>query len=91
MFETEKETKAEVVQYAIDISQYGLEEEKEYVYIAEQPKHAKGQRYHLYRAILDVPSYQTKILIAGLTGMDQGRLFAVSINHFVTRFEKAKE
>jgi len=41
-----------------------------------------GEKYLPHKLLLDIPSYQTKILVECLSGADKGLWFTTTINHF---------
>jgi hypothetical protein len=51
----------------------------------------RGQLYKVVFFVRDVPSYQEKVVVQGLTGPDKGQRFACSLYSFATRFEPAVE
>lgn len=59
----------------------------EYVYMSNIPKGCYGQRYRLHRLVKDVPTYQVKTLVEGLTGEDTGQWFTCSVSNFCYRFK----
>lgn len=59
----------------------------QYVYAHPYPKGYAGELYYAHRMVQDVPSYQDKVLVEGLTGRDTGRWFTCSLNYFLTRFK----
>lgn len=59
----------------------------EYVFRASAPDHATGQRYRVLKFVLDVPSYQRKVLVEGLTGKDRGLWFVCTFENFRVRYE----
>lgn len=63
-----------------------------YRYIRDLPVGCKDALYRVVQAeILDVPSYQKKVLVRGLTGKDAGLWFTCSLANFATRYERVKE
>ncbi len=63
------------------ITQGGL-----YVYIREIPRGCAGHIYRVHRFILDVPSYQHKVLVECLSGQDEGLWFTCSLDNFRVRY-----
>lgn len=59
----------------------------EYVYIGELPVGCRGHRYLLHRGVIDVPSYQHKVLVEALTGEDKGLWFTCSLANFAIRYK----
>lgn len=66
-----------------------LIEGETYIYTGLFPKGAAGHRYKLHRLVLDVPSYQRKVLVEALSGKDKGLWFVCSINNFSRRYRQA--
>jgi hypothetical protein len=64
-----------------------LVEGGEYVYTGTYPANCAGQRYKLTRFVIDLPSYQRKVLVEGMTGPDKGEAFVVSEATFANKFE----
>ncbi len=62
----------------------------EYVYLSNLPVGCEGHRYKVHRFILDVPSYQQKVLVEALSGNDKGLWFACSPANFVRRYKLDK-
>ncbi len=62
-------------------------EGREYIYTLEKPEGCQGQRYKVLRFILDVPSYQQKVLVKALTGRDKGMWFVCSLANFSLRYQ----
>jgi len=61
----------------------------DYVYIATMPAGRKGHTYRVIdNNVLDVPSYQHKILVECVTGPDAGLKFTVTPANFLTRYER---
>jgi len=60
-----------------------------YVYVCGLPAGAQGQLYKAHRIILDVPSYQHKVLVEALTGDDKGLWFCCSLDNFQVRYRPA--
>lgn len=68
-----------------------IEEGNNYIYTGDYPKHAHNQLYRFHRLVLDVPTYQWKLLCEALTGNDKGLWFSCTINNFVHRYQKAPQ
>lgn len=68
-----------------------IQEGKVYVYTGQIPKGCYGQHYRVHRFVLDVPSYQQKVLVEALTGKDKGLWFVCSINNFSRRYQLLDE
>lgn len=64
-----------------------IREGEEYIYAGEEPKGCKGHRYRVVRFVLDVPTYQRKVLVECLSGADKGVWFVVSPANFSSRYE----
>ncbi len=62
-----------------------------YTYVRGIPECCHGERYRLHRRVLDVPSYQHKVLVEALTGPDKGLWFTCTLDNFSTRYELVKE
>lgn len=62
---------------------------RDYLYTGDLPKGCRGQRYHVHGFVLDVPSYQEKVLVEALTGRDRGLWFTCSPANFAQRYELA--
>jgi hypothetical protein len=58
-----------------------------YVYVCGIPRGVMGAKYRVIKAqILDVPSYQKKVLVEALTGKDVGLWFTCSAWNFIHRY-----
>ncbi len=68
-----------------------ITEGADYVYTSDKPAGARGQRYKVHRFILDVPSYQRKVLVEALTGPDKGMWFTCSLSNFSFKYKRAAE
>lgn len=68
-----------------------LIEGEEYVYTGTYPSNCAGQRYRLVRFVIDLPSYQQKVLVEGVTGPDRGKAFVLSEAVFANKFEIAPQ
>lgn len=65
-----------------------------YRYLAPPAKgqpDCRGQLYKVKRFVKDVPSYQEKVVVEGLTGPDKGLWYTCSLMNFATRFEPTVE
>ena len=62
-----------------------IHEGKEYIYTCGIPAGCIGHRYKVHRHVLDVPAYQTKVLVEALTGKDRGSWFTCSLANFAVR------
>ena len=71
---------------AKDYAMCKLVEGKDYTYIGAYPTSCHGHKYRLVRFVVDVPSYQKKVLVEGLTGPDMGAFFVLSEAAFAVRF-----
>lgn len=65
-----------------------LVEGQEYTYASPHPISCHGHRYRLLRFVVDIPSYQKKVLVEGLTGPDIGAFFVLSEVTFAVRFDE---
>lgn len=63
----------------------------DYVYTGGLPAGCAGHRYRVHRRIIDVPTFQVKVLIETLTGRDAGLWFTCSLANFARRYEPVKE
>src|SRR5438132_10371895 len=63
---------------------------RDYVYVCGFPIEAKGHLYRAHKFVLDVPSYQQKVLVEALTGDDKGLWFTCSIANFCVRYRRAE-
>ncbi len=63
---------------------------KTYVYVGTDNRY-KGHLYRVHRHVIDVPVYDTKVLVEPLTGPDAGQWFVVSPANFAMRYELAEE
>lgn len=59
---------------------------KVYRYTNDLPRGCKDALYRVEAFILDVPSYQMKVLVLALTGKDAGLLFCCTPNNFAQRY-----
>ena len=66
-----------------------IQEGSEYVYTGALPKGCAGHRYRVLKFVLDVPSYQQKVLVEALTGRDKGLWFVCSLQNFSLRYTPA--
>ena len=57
-----------------------------YIYVCDIPAGCKGKKYRVARFVIDVPSYQEKLLVEALEGPDKGMWFVVSPANFATRY-----
>lgn len=46
-----------------------------------------GHRYRAHRVVIDVPAYQRKVLVEGLTGPDRGEWYTCTPANFRVRFQ----
>ncbi len=60
-----------------------------YVYENRIPVTALGHFYKVHKFVMDVPSYQPKVLVEALSGKDRGLWFVCSINNFLVRYRIA--
>lgn len=63
----------------------------EYIYRSGNPVKCHGFRYRPLREVLDVPSYQQKILVEALNGPDRGLYFTCSPANFANRYVLAPQ
>lgn len=61
----------------------------EYIYASGFPLGVRGHRYKVLGLVVDVPSYQEKVLVEALTGPDKGLQFVCSPSNFSTRYVAA--
>jgi hypothetical protein len=60
-----------------------------YVYLPEWPAGCQGCRYEVLDVdVVDVPTYQEKILVLALEGPDRGLKFTVSPDNFARRYRR---
>ena len=59
-----------------------------YVYLNAIPAGCQGHQYRVHRMVLDVPSYQHKVLVECLSGKDTGLWFVCSPANFEKRYRK---
>jgi len=57
-----------------------------YVYTNAIPAGCAGHHYRAHRFVLDVPSYQQKVLVEALSGKDKGLWFVCSVANFRVRY-----
>ena len=69
------------------VQPHELQEGAVYVYMGELPEWAKGQQYRFHRFVVDVPSYQMKVLVESLTAKDKGQWFVCSVANFCIRYQ----
>lgn len=72
------------------IQPYDIKPGREYVYAKGHPVDCRGQHYMVHRFVVDVPSYQPKVLVEALTGRDRGLWFTTSVANFCVRYEPAE-
>lgn len=60
-----------------------------YRYIRQLPTGCQGALYRVHREVLDVPSYQRKLLVEALTGPDRGLWFTCTPANFRVRYERS--
>lgn len=58
-----------------------------YRYLPEMPKGCQGALYRVHAFVLDVPSYQEKVLVEAVNGVDRGLWFVVTPANFAERYE----
>lgn len=75
----------------VDITEYGLIAGRTYRYKGPYPVKCIGALYRLNLAILDVPSFQTKLFVTAITGPDESLDFCCTISNFTTRYELVPE
>lgn len=68
-----------------------ITEGAEYLYQPDKPEGCQGHRYKVVKFVLDVPSYQEKVLVVAVTGVDAGLWFTVSPAHFASRYKPVEE
>jgi hypothetical protein len=61
-----------------------------YVYNNEHPANCTGHLYRAHRIVLDVPTYQRKVLVEGLSGCDEGLWYTCTVDNFNQRFSLAE-
>ena len=69
---------------------HNIELGADYVYIGMYPPKCEGHLYRPHRYVLDVPTYQKKVLVEALTGKDKGLWFVCSLNNFKVRYRLAE-
>lgn len=60
-----------------------------YEYTAASPEGCRGKHYYAHRIVLDVPSYQRKVLVEALDGPNEGLWFTCSVMNFARRYRLA--
>lgn len=60
---------------------------KLYRFVHREPADCQGEHYRAVRLVTDVPSYQPKVLVEGVSGPDAGKWYVVSLAGFATRFQ----
>lgn len=61
-----------------------------YVYRGNYPENCVGCKYRVIASkVLDIPSYQHKVVVRGLDGPDKDRSFSCTVSYFWARFVKA--
>lgn len=58
----------------------------EYVYTSSYPEACRGHTYRLVRFVVDLPSYQRKVLVEAVTGPDSDSWFTVAEGIFAMKF-----
>jgi hypothetical protein len=58
-----------------------------YRYTSGFPVGCRGRKYCLHREVVDVPSYQRKVLVEALDGPDRGLWFTCTLQNFALRYE----
>lgn len=66
-----------------------IREGSEYLYQCGFPTGCAGGRYKVHKFVLDVPSYQHKVLVECLEGKDKGLWFVCSLANFSYRYRLA--
>lgn len=61
-----------------------------YRYLLDMPAGCKGGIYRVERFVLDVPSYQEKILVHCVEGKDKGLWFTCAPWNFALRYERVE-
>lgn len=64
------------------LTTFGILEGRDYRYHGQFPPECQGASYHCHRFILDVPSYQWKLLMEALDGPDAGLWFTCTPANF---------
>lgn len=64
---------------------------RDYIYAAGIPKDCHGSRYRAHRRVVDVPTYQQKVLVEALDGPDAGLWFTCSVDNFSRRYKLAED
>lgn len=62
-----------------------------YRYMLDRPPGCKGGIYRVERFILDVPSYQMKVLVQCVEGNDKGLWFSCTPWNFAQRYEEVED
>ncbi len=62
-----------------------------YRYLCDHPSNCKGHLYRVLSEVLDVPSYQKKVLVLAVSGPDEGLLFTCSLANFAVRYELVED
>lgn len=57
-----------------------------YIYARGFPHNCIGFRYRVVQFVVDVPSYQRKVLVRAVDGPDQGLLFCCTEANFASRY-----
>jgi hypothetical protein len=68
-----------------------IQEGAVYLYQSQIPANRFGHRYQVKRFVMDVPSYQRKVVFEALTGPDQGNWYCCSEQNFAKRYRLAGE
>lgn len=59
-----------------------------YAYMCGIPRGVYGEKYRVVKNhVLDVPSYQYKVMVEALTGRDKGKVFVCTPANFVHRYK----
>lgn len=59
--------------------------------LGDLPRGCKGGIYRVERFILDVPSYQQKVLVTCVEGQDAGLWFICTLANFAMRYERVED
>jgi hypothetical protein len=66
-------------------------EEGIYEYVRGVPIECIGSHYRLICQVLDIPSYQHKLLVEAMDGPDAGLWFTCTVANFKMRYRKVTE
>lgn len=63
----------------------------DYIFIASKPEDCHGHLYRAHAMAKDIPSYQQKVIVEGITGPDAGDWWSCSLAIFLNKFVPAEE